>query len=152
MNSKYANDLDNLHGQFEDIVSNIEIDKKRFRDLEPPKAAEEHVVSRPGETEQLFEQYAAPQNALQPVPHRLGTPSQPQSHRNFSGQDTPVDYQMFSLSVDNKRLKQENADQQMQIFELQQDLHYLQESIENHLPMISELEIKNRQLEDHLQT
>ena len=57
------------------------------------------------------------------------------------------DFQIYSLTIENKRLRQENADQALQIQELKQDLEYLQQSIQNHLPMISELEVKNHQLE-----
>ena len=54
---------------------------------------------------------------------------------------------MYSLTIDNRRLKQENQEQQITIYELQKDLEYLQKSIENHLPVISHIEVKNKELE-----
>ena len=39
------------------------------------------------------------------------------------------EYQIYSLNIDNKRLKQENSDMKVQILDLQQDLNYLQHSI-----------------------
>ena len=54
---------------------------------------------------------------------------------------------MYSLTIDNRRLKQENQEQQITIYELQKDLEYLQKSIENHLPVISQIEVKNKELE-----
>ena len=58
-----------------------------------------------------------------------------------------MDYQLYSLNIDNKRLNQENREQKIQIYELQKDLDYLQQSIENHLPVISQIEVKNKELE-----
>ena len=58
-----------------------------------------------------------------------------------------AEYQIYSLNIDNKRLKQENLQSQETIEELQNDLQYLQQSIESHLPVITELEVKNQELE-----
>ena len=58
-----------------------------------------------------------------------------------------AEYQIYSLNIDNKRLKQENQQSQETIEELQNDLQYLQQSIESHLPVITELEVKNQELE-----
>ena len=57
---------------------------------------------------------------------------------------------MFSLQIDNKRLQNENREQRSQIDELREDVKFLKDSIENHVPVIAQLEQKNQELEDLL--
>lgn len=87
-------------------------------------------------------------------------PTAPTVEKHFASQDneyagpngTKKDFQIYSLTVENQKLREENAEQKSQIFELRSDLAYLQKSIEDHLPLISDLEVQNRQLHEQLTT
>lgn len=56
------------------------------------------------------------------------------------------------MKLENEKLRQENVQQRLELVDLKQDLEYLQQSIEEHLPMISQLEIDNVKLNDQLQS
>ena len=56
----------------------------------------------------------------------------------------------MNLALENERLRADNAEQRMQILELSQDLDYLQRSIEDNIPLVAELEKRNKQLEERL--
>ena len=61
------------------------------------------------------------------------------------------DFEIYKLKLENEKLRQENVQQRLELVDLRQDLEYLQQSIEEHLPMISQLEIDNVKLNDQLQ-
>ena len=90
-------------------------------------------------------------NPKDPSPSfKNSTDSRDRELRELRQRKEGKDFQIYTLNIENKRLNQENEDQRVKIEELEQDLDYLQESIKSHLPMISELEVKNQQLEEQM--
>jgi hypothetical protein len=53
---------------------------------------------------------------------------------------------LFQLTVENKRYREENAQQKGKIFQLEADMDFLRTTIEQNLPYFNNLEETNRSL------
>jgi hypothetical protein len=56
------------------------------------------------------------------------------------------DRMLFQLTVENKRYREENAQQKGKIFQLEADMDFLRTTIEQNLPYFNNLEETNRSL------
>eukprot|EP00347_Sterkiella_histriomuscorum_P018308 403346003 len=74
-------------------------------------------------------------------------------HLPDAASNMPTDYKdrlISQLTIENRRVRDELAQSHFQKFQLEQDLDYLQQTVENHLPFFHMLEQKNQVLSDEL--